>query len=210
GDRVPELGRDPRRTRECAAGAGALGTEHGFSFWEAGSNILGGWAMATSGAVETGTEQLRRGLLEWMATDSVTYQTYYFGLLAEVLAGQGRIREPLRLLEEALALVEQTGERLVEAELRRLRGEMTVRDRGTQTVAVARAEEDFHRAIEIARGQDAHSLELRAALSLARLYREHSRQTEAPSMLADCYNWFTEGFDTPDLREAKALLEEFY
>ena len=198
-----QLRRDVRRTGELAAAASALAVEHGFSFWRAGASVLGGWATSAGGAVESGAEQLRGGLIDWLATDSVTYQTYYLGLLAEVLGAQGKVREPLRLLEEALALAEQTGEGLYEAELYRLRGEFRLRAK-----SAAQAEADFRKALDIARRQKANSLKLRAAMSLTRLYREQARQAEARPILAESYNSFTEGLDTADLQEAKVLLEQ--
>jgi predicted ATPase len=188
--------------------ASALAVEHGFSFWQAGANVLGGWATFACGKAEAGAEQLRAGFIDWLATDSVTYQTYYLGLLAEVLYAQGQVREPLRLLEEALALAQQTGEGLYEAELYRLRGEFMARDKSEAEARAHSAETNFHKALDIARRQAAKSLELRAAMSLARLYRQQNRQSEIQPTLAECYHWFTEGFDTPDLQEARILLEQ--
>lgn len=198
-----QLRRDGRRTSEFATAAGVLAAEHGFSFWRAGANVLGGWAAATSGKAEEGAEQLRRGLRDWMATDSVTYQTYYLGLLAEVLAALGQMREPLRLLEEALALVEQTGERLFEAELYRLRGEV-VRSAGGHS----EAEASFQKALDIARRQEANSLELRASMSLARLFRDQGQPKQGLDPLRDAFAHFSEGWQTPDLRESRELLAE--
>jgi adenylate cyclase len=97
-----------------------LATEHGFSFWLAGSTVLRGWAVAELGAVEVGIDQMRQGLAFWEATGSVTYRTYYLGLLAETLGKDGKTQDAVAVLHEALALVEQTSERLHEAELRRL------------------------------------------------------------------------------------------
>jgi predicted ATPase len=195
-----QLGRDGPRARVCAEACGAIAAEHGFSFWRAGALVMGGWALAKCGEAAEGVQRLRRGLEAWAATGSVTYRTYYLGLLAEALGGQGQAGDALRVLEEALALVAQTGEGLYEAELLRLRGELR-RGRGEPG-----AEEDFGRALAVARGQGARSLELRAALSLARLLREQGRGAEARPLLAGVYAGFTEGQDTPDLREAQALL----
>ena len=111
------------------------------------------------------------------------------------------------MLAEALALINSTGEGFHEAELHRLQGEFLLRQESAEG-ACHEAEACFRRALTIARGQQARSLELRAAMSLTRLYQKQDRQAEARPMLAECYDWFTEGFDTPDLREAKALLEQ--
>jgi predicted ATPase len=114
------------------------------------------------------------------------------------------------VVAEALALVDQTGERVFEAELYRLKGELLQQDEGRRTKdeREKEAETCFQRALEIARGQSAKLLELRAAVSLGRLWREQGKQEEARALLAEVYGWFTEGFDTADLQEAKALLEE--
>lgn len=197
-----QLRRDHARARECSEGSRTIAAEHGFSFWLAGGDVLSGWALAAAGAAEEGLDRLQRGLRDWMATDSVTYQTYYLGLLAEVLGGQGKLRESARVLEEALALARQTGEGLYEPELHRLRGELLLR-RGEER----RAEEDFQQALEIARRQEAKSLGLRAAMSLVRLGQRRGTPEQARALLAETYGWFTEGLQTPDLYEARQLLE---
>ena len=123
--------------------------------------------------------------------------------LAEAQAKAGQPEEGLDTLDEALALVEQTDERHWEAELHRVQGELLLMQGDD-----AEAEASLHKAIEVARGQSAKSWELRATTSLARLWQEQGRIDEARQMLAEIYGWFTEGFDTPDLQEAKALLDE--
>src|SRR5438445_3875115 len=105
-----QLRRAGPRARERAEACGALAAEHGFSFWLAGSAVMGGWALAAAGDADEGVGRLRQGLRDWQATGSVTYRTYYLGLLAEVLGGRGQAEEGGRVLEEALALVRQTGE----------------------------------------------------------------------------------------------------
>jgi predicted ATPase len=197
-----QLRRAGPRAGACAGASAAVAGEHGFSFWLAGSAVLGGWAQAAAGAVDEGVERLRRGLADWQATGSVTYRTYYLGLLAEGLGWQGRIDEGVRVLDEALALVRETGEGLCEAELYRLRGELLLRAAG----AVPRAEEDFRRALDVARRSRAKSLELRAAMSLVRLGQRLGESEADRRLLAETLGWFTEGFQTPDLREAKALV----
>jgi predicted ATPase len=213
-----QMRRDPERVRACTNQSCAIALEHGFSFWLAGGNVLGGWAQAVSGDGvggdgvggdgvggdgEQGLERLRDGLRNWAATDSVTYQTYYLGLLAEVLCGQGRHGDALTILDEALALARQTDEGLYEAELHRLRGEAILQARSS----VASAESDFRQALELARRRDARALQLRAAVSLARLYKQTGTPADAPAQLREAYALFTEGFETPELREAWAELD---
>jgi predicted ATPase len=123
--------------------------------------------------------------------------------LAEAQAKAGYPEEGLATLTEALALVEQSDERYCEAELYRVKGELLLAQ-GDE----AEAEASLHRAIEVARRQQAKSWELRATVGLCRLWRKQGRIDEARRMLAEIYGWFTEGFDTPDLKEAEALLEE--
>jgi adenylate cyclase len=184
-----------------------IATEHGFSFWLGGGLVLRGWALAEQGAWASGIAQLRQGLTSWMAAGGVTYGTYFLALLAEALGRQGQIEESLGVLADALALMHDTGEDFHGAELHRLQGEFLLRQ-GTAEDACREGEACFRRAFTIARYQQAKSLELRAAMSLTRLYQKQDRQAEARPLLAECYNWFTEGFDTPDLQEAKALLEQ--
>jgi predicted ATPase len=204
-----QLRRDGPRTRACAEASGAIAAEHGFSFWRAGGAVMSGWALAAGGAAAEGLGRLRQGLADWHATGSVTYRTYYLGLLAEVLAEQGQAEEAGRLLDEALALVQQTDERLYEAELHRLRGELLRSGPAAPgPAALQRVEEDFCRALDIARRQQAKSLALRAAMSLAQLGQSRGRPEEGRELLAEVYGWFTEGFDTRDLQEARALLEQ--
>jgi predicted ATPase len=197
-----QLRRDAPRASACAKASIAISTEHGFSFWLAGSNVLRGWALAASGPVEEGIRQLRQGLLDWKATNSVTYQTYYLGLLADVLREQGQIEEGRRVVDEALDVARRTGEELYEAELHRLKGELFL---PADEVA---AEDSFRQALTVARRQEAKSLELRAAMSLARLFQRQGRPADAQPILSEIYHWFTEGFATRDLQDAKALLKE--
>jgi predicted ATPase len=203
-----QLRGDGARVLRLSEACSAIAAEHGFSFWLAGADVLSGWAMAACGAVADGTERLRRGLLDWLATDSVTYHTYYLGLLADVLGCQGQVKEAFRMLAEALDLARDTGEGLYEAELHRLEGEMWVRDLG-RPEAPARAEEAFRRAIDVARRQEAKSLELRAAVSLTRLLGDCGRLADGQMMLRDAFDRFTEGWEASDLRQARDLLNEF-
>ena len=186
----------------------AIATEHGFSFWHALGLVMRGWALAEQGAGASGIAQLRQGLAAFLATGGETYRTYYLALLAEALGRGGQIEEGLGVLAETMALMHGTGEAFHGAELHRLQGEFLLRRHEAAEGACREAESCFRRALTLARRQQAKSLELRAAMSLTRLYRKQDRQAEARPMLAECYDWFTEGFDTPDLQEAKALLEQ--
>ncbi|NIO71040.1 MAG: AAA family ATPase [Anaerolineae bacterium] len=169
-----------------------------------------GEALAMLGQVQEGMAQMREGMA---ALQSVGVRWYLSGTLcslAEAQAKAGHPEEGLTTLAEALALVEQTDERHWEAELYRLKGELllTQGDEAEAEASFHQAESCFQHAIEVARRQQAKSWELRATVSLARLWQEQGKREEARQMLAEIYGWFTEGFDTPDLQEAKALLEE--
>jgi predicted ATPase len=131
--------------------------------------------------------------------------SYYRALLAEACGWAGLIDDALQALADGFAEIQKTEERWWEAELHRLRGELLLSRNVNQR---AEAEACFHRAIEMAREQRARSLELRAAMSLGRFWRDEGRREDAHRLVADVYGWFTEGFDTPDLREAKSLLDE--
>jgi predicted ATPase len=134
----------------------------------------------------------------------ISFQPYFIALTVEVCIRLGRIDDALDLLSSAFDFVDRTDERWYEAELHRLMGELSLLTAGSES----EGEEHFRRAIEVARRQSARSLELRATTSLARLLAKQGKRNEARTMLADSYNWFTEGFDTADLKHAKALLDE--
>ena len=154
---------------------------------------------------------MRDGFAAWQATGAEVLRPYYLAMLAEVAARGGEVSEGLRLLDEALVAVDKSGERSWQAEVHRLKGELLLRQAGRGTVqpaSIEDAEAYFHQAIEIARQQSARSLELRAVMSLARLWQQQGQRAAARELLALIYNWFTEGFDTADLQEAKTLLEE--
>src|SRR5262249_48788211 len=197
--------REAPAVQESAEAASAIAAEHGISLWQAVGLVMCGWALAEHDQADSSIDRIRQGLTDWEATGGGTHRPYHLALLAEALGRAGQIEEGLGVLDEALALVHGTGEGFHGAELHRLRGEFLLRH-GTAEGACREAEACFRQALTIARQQQAKSLELRAAMSLTRLYQEQGRQAEARPMLAECYDWFTEGFDTPDLREAKALL----
>jgi predicted ATPase len=185
-----------------------LSREQGFALLIHGAMILHGWGLAEEGRVAEGIGQMQQGLAGWQATRALSHRPYHLALLAEALACDGRVRDGLTTLTEALALCTSSGERFLEAELHRLRGELLLADADAGPSAWDAADACFRQALAVARAQQAKSLELRAVMSLARLYQQQSRQAEARPLLAQMYVWFTEGFDTPDLQGAKALLEQ--
>jgi class 3 adenylate cyclase/predicted ATPase len=196
----------------------ALASEQGLPYWLAQSTILRGWRMTEQDQVAAGIKQMRQGLEDYRGTGAMLTETYFLALLAESYGKMGRAREGLSILADALARANNSGERFYEAELHRLKGELTLQcysqlsENRQSTIsdaeAVAQADTCFRKAIEIASAQQAKSLELRAVMSLARLRRQQGEKSEAFRMLAEIYNWFTEGFDTADLKDAKALLNE--
>jgi predicted ATPase len=198
--------RDPLAVLACVDRSLAISAEQGFSFWRAGGTVLRGWALSECGSNTEGLAVLRQGLAAWLATESVTYQTYYLALLAEVLTKLGQIEEGLKVVGEALVLAEQTGELFFQAELYRLQADILARS--THVDGPTRAEACFRQAMDVASGQKARSLHLRAVLGLSRLYQQQGRPGEARLLLAGAYDAFSEGFDTRDLREAKALLAQ--
>ena len=203
---VSQFRRDVPAVYEQAEAAIALTTEQGFASWLAMSTSLRGWALAMQGQGEEGLAQVRQGIAAWQATGAVGTVPYFCTVLAEVCDHLGHTEDGLQALDEAHTLVEQHDERWGEAEIYRLRGVLLLRQPGTSQ---EQAEAWLRRALTVARRQEAKSLELRAAMSLSRLWQQQDKRTEAQELLAPIYGWFTEGFDTADLQDAKALLEEF-
>jgi predicted ATPase len=181
-----------------------LTTQHGIELWKLSGMMCRGWAMATQGQAKEGIEQICHGLDAWSASGARTLLPLYLSLLAEAYMKIGQIEEGLTALEQALTRVENSGERFWEAELHRLKGELLSR----WGADVGKIKLEFLKALEIARRQGAKSWELRATVSLSRLWQAQGRKEEARQMLADIYGWFTEGFDTVDLKQAKSLLDE--
>ena len=157
------------------------------------------------GQGEEGLAQARQGIAAWRATGAAFFVPYFYTLLADVSAHLGHTEDGLQALAEAHTLVEQHEERYWEAEVCRLRGILLLRQPGTPQ---AEAEAWLQRALDVARRQEAKSLELRAAMSLSRLWQQQGKRDEARALLAPVYGWFTEGFDTADLQDAGALLAE--
>jgi len=181
----------------------SVAAEHGFSLYSAAGTILRGWAMVKNGDVTEGMALLSSGSAAYRAAGQEAWMPFFVALQAAAYEMAGQIEEGLTLLEEAFQIVERTGERWLEAELHRQKGQLLL-----QQGHPAAAEELYRKALRIAREQEAKLWELRAAVSLARLRRDQGRHAEARELLAPVYGWFTEGFATPDLREAKALLDD--
>jgi predicted ATPase len=197
--------REKQAVRACAEEALTLSTEQGFPFYVAIGTILRGWALARQGQVTEGVAQLRQGLTAYRAAGAELARPCYLALMAEACGEAGQAGEGLTLLAEALATMHKSGERFWEAEVYRLKGELLLRPAASDA---SQAEASFLHALEVARLQQAKSWELRATISLSRLWQRQGKRDAARQLLAAVYNWFTEGFDTADLQEAKALLAE--
>jgi predicted ATPase len=182
-----------------------LATVQGLPLYVGLATHLRGWTLAMQGQHEAGMAEMQQGLADILATGQALAQPFCLVRMAEAIGSAGHVDHGLRLLAEALAAFEASGRGDMLAEAYRLQGEFLLR----QAVPdAAQAEAWVQRALAIARRQQAKSWELRAAMSLARLWQQQGKRKEARSLLAPTYGWFTEGFDTPDLQEAKALLEE--
>jgi adenylate cyclase len=201
--------RDAVRAFEHSQIAKRIAMEHGMTWWQSWGAAVAGWGLAMQGETAEGIDMVRQALAELHATGSMSYRTYHLGLLAEALAADNDMVQSCRTLDEALELVEQTGERIWEAELHRLRGEILRRIDGGGPNSSHPAEHEFHQALAIARAQQARSLELRAAISLARLHQRGSaKHADARSRLAEVYCHFAEVEPSDDLEAAAALLNQ--
>jgi predicted ATPase len=200
-----QLRREGQAAQEQSVALRRLSIEKGFVLFQAEGTIHRGWVQTEEGRVKEGIAQMRQGLAAFQATGAGLQRSRLLAWLAKGYGKAGQAEQGLSVLAEALALVEKIGERYYEAELYRLKGELLLMQ-GDE--AESEAEASFHKAIEVARRQQAKSWELRATVSLCRLWQKQGRGDEAQQILAEIYTWFTEGFDTPDLQEAKALLEE--
>ena len=189
----------------------ALSTEQGFPAWLGMGTMLRGWALAGQEHGAESLSQIREGLAAWRAMGSELWRSHFLALLAEAYGKDEQVEEGLSTVAEGLAFVERTEERFYEPELYRLKGELTLQESKVEShrsQVEEEAEACFHKAITIAQQQRAKSWELRAATSLARLWQGQGKTGEARDLLAPVYEWFTEGFDTADLKDAMALLEE--
>jgi predicted ATPase len=207
-----EFRREREAVQERAEALLELASKHGFPYWLTQGTILRGWAVADEGqTTEIGVAQMCQGLLAYRTTGAEVARSHYLVLLAKIYGKVKKAEEGLAVVSEALAWSRKNGGWYYEAELHRLKGELLLNpERGMQNAEVVHrsAEESFSEAIEISRRQQAKSLELRAAMSLSGLWQRQGKKTAARQLLAEIYGWFTEGFDTADLRQARALLEE--
>jgi predicted ATPase len=198
---VLQVGRQRQSCHDLATELLEVSQEHDFPMLRGAGMFFLGWAAADGGELEQGIASMEHGLALFSAVRRVT-RPYMLAVLASAKADLGKPGEGLELLKDALASTEVSGERWWQAELHRLKGRLLA--------ACGQPDESesyFRRAIEVSREQRAKMLELRAATSLAQLWSERGRNIEARDLLAPIYGWFAEGFETPDLREAKALLD---
>jgi predicted ATPase len=207
--------RDIPATQARAEAVLTLATEQEFAYWMAGGTILRGWAFAGQGHAAEGIAHMQQGLAAYRATGAELFGPFWLAMLAEAYGQVGQAEAGLQTLAEALTHVDKTGERFWEAELHRLQGELLLiqgtRHGSARTTApgpaiMAEAAACFQQALAVACRQQAKSLKLRATMSLSRLWQQQGKRAEAHELLVPIYGWFTEGFDTADLQEAKALL----
>jgi predicted ATPase len=212
---------EPQAVYKHAQAFTALATAYGFHHREASGAIYRGWALTARRQTQTGLEQIRQGLAAYRAVKATLLQPLFLACLVEAASRGHQIAEGLAAVTEALALTQRAGERFYEAELYRLKGQLTLQSKVQRPMSKvikslgsgvrgpeSEAEGYFWKAIEIARQQHAKLWELRAVTSLSRLWARQGKRQQARQLLAEIYGWFTEGFDTADLREAKALLAE--
>jgi predicted ATPase len=207
GCRMSAMRRQANELKGYAEELQQLATERGMPTWLGMATSYRGEAMAMLGQSQEAVAQLRESLALGESLDVRVYMVRAVRFLAMALAEAGHPQQGLATLDQALALVEETGERHGEAEVHRARAELLVMQ-GEHPASSAAAETSYQQAIDVARHQNARSWELRATTGLARLWQEQGKGEEAHDMLAEIYGWFTEGFDTPDLVEARALLDE--
>jgi class 3 adenylate cyclase/predicted ATPase len=202
GCRLLSLVGDDATLERQADEVNAVTLEQGLPFWRAIGTIYQGWAKAKTGNVTEGVSLLRSGSSAYRATGAEVWMPHHLALLAGAYEIAGQVEEAVTLSDEALQIVERTGERWFAAELYRHKGTLLLRQGHSEAV-----EKLYHKALSAAQEQGAKLWELRAATSLARLRHNQGRHAEARDLLAPVYGWFTEGFDTPDLKDAKALLD---
>jgi tetratricopeptide (TPR) repeat protein len=193
----------PEDARRYAQQSVTLSIEHGFPHWQGWGYLHHGWSLVALQQTEEGLALLESGLSFLRASGSVTHTPLALVWLAEAYAKLGRLDEGLSCLTEAAQIIETTDERCDQAELHRLQGDLL-----SALGDGAAAEQNYHLALSVARPQGARVFELHAATSLARLCHDQGKRAEARDLLAPVYNWFTEGFDTPVLLDAKALLDQ--
>jgi predicted ATPase len=183
----------------------ALAEEKGALFWKAFVIVFQGWLLVLTGNASKAVQMIPSGIAALRSTGATLWLPLYLSFLARAYAELDQFDDARRCIDEALAAVDTTRERWCEADIHRTAGDIALM---SPERSVAKAQAYLERALEIARAQQARSWELRAATSLARLWRDHGTRVQAHNLLAPVYGWFTEGFDTPDLKVAKALLDE--
>jgi predicted ATPase len=202
---IHQLRDDVGRCLEQALATFILATEQVLPYYVARALVFSGWALAKGGQAEEGLARLRAGCDGFAAIGTRVWRSHSLALFADACLAAGRIEEGLAAVREGLAEVEATDTRFYEAELNRLEAELLLTSREPDENG---AEASFSKAITIARGRSARWWQLRAATGLARLWRAQGKRSEARDLLSPVYSWFTEGFDTADLKEAKGLLNE--
>jgi predicted ATPase len=195
---------DVDRTRDTCERALAISTEQSFAFWIGWGRVLRGWTLSQEGRHEEATTEIREGIVDWRAQGSELGCHYYYVLLAEAHAAAEQYDLALEALGQATDFANETGEGYWASEITRLKGDILLK---RDPSALSDAETCFQESLQTARGQEAKSLELRAAMSLVRLTMLQGRQEEGLATLRVVYDWFSEGFDTHDLRLAKAMLK---
>jgi TOMM system kinase/cyclase fusion protein len=204
---IRQFRREVDATREQAESLLALATEHGFALWIPFATTLRGWALAEQGHVEEGIAAMRNGMEDWRSTGAEVDRPYFLSLLSEAYARIGEVATAHELLAEALDHAKKFDEAYWEPEHHRLMGELILSAIDAASDShLADAEACFQRAVEVAQRQEARSLELRAVVSLSRLWLRQGKRDAAHQRLSEIYNWFGEGFETADLREASQLL----
>jgi predicted ATPase len=189
------------RIDECIA----LSDEKNAAYWKAFGMLGRGWFLSLTDRASDAVQVITDGITAWRSTGSTFLMPCWLSFLAGAHAELGEVDEAWRRIDEALSAIETTKERWFEAEANRIAGQIALK---SPVPEAAKGEGYFERALAVARAQQARSWELRAAMSLARLWQDQGERDEARELLAPVYGWFTEGFDTLDLKEAKALLEE--
>jgi predicted ATPase len=202
------FGHQVEAVEQQAQALSALSEEQGLAFWLAYATALDGWTQTLRGHGEQGLPLMAKGMADAQSIGSDVFRSFLWTLLAEASAEDGQAPKGLRVLDETLAFVDTTGECFWEAEVYRLKGKLILHAECGVQNAEGTAAGCFQQARGVARRQQAKSLELRAAMSLSRLWQAQGKKEEARNLLSEVYGWFTEGFDTEDLIETKALLDE--
>jgi predicted ATPase len=183
----------------------ALATKKDSLFWNAYGTTIHGVLLAMTGEVSNSVQTLTTGMMALRSTGATVFTPSYLSYLARVYADVGQFDEAKRCIDETITLVDKSKERWCEADIHRIAAEISLMSSDPDAT---KAEASFERALSVARAQQAKSWELRAAMSMARLWRDQGKRQQAHDLLAPVYGWFTEGFDTLDLKEAKTLLEQ--